>query len=73
MHQLKKSVVDYQKSLFFKEDGMVYYALANLYDTELKDKKNALKYYKKYIDSKPPEKQKEYIAYVQSRITELAK
>lgn len=73
LHQVKNTIANYQKSLFFKDDGLVYYALANLYDSKLKDKKNALKYYKKYIDSKPPEKQKDYIAYTQSRIIELKK
>ncbi len=73
LNKLKACITNYQKSLFFKEDGLVYYSLANLYDSRLKDKKNALKYYKKYIDSKPPEKQKDYIAYVESRILELKK
>jgi hypothetical protein len=44
-----------------------------LYDSKLNDKKNALKYYKKYIDSKPPEKQKDYVTYVKSRVLELKK
>ncbi|WP_448698959.1 tetratricopeptide repeat protein [Mucilaginibacter sp. AW1-3] len=71
MHQVKNTIANYQKSLFFKEDGLICYSLANLYDTKLMDKKNALKYYKKYLDSKPPEKQQEYITYTQSRITQL--
>jgi len=73
LHQVKSTVANYQKSLFFKEKDMVLYMLANLYDTRLKDKRNALKYYKKYLDSKPPEIQKAYIEYVQSRITLLEK
>jgi len=73
MHQVKTAISNYQKSLFFKDEGMVYYTLANLYDTSLKDKKNALKYYKKYLDSKPAAKDQQYIDYVQSRITELKK
>lgn len=73
LNKLKNCIANYQKSLFFKEDGLIYYSLANLYDTKLNDKKNALKYYKKYIDSKPPEKQKDYITYVESRILELKK
>ena len=73
MDQLKKTIGAYQKSLFFNENGMVYYTLANLYETKLKDKKNALKYYKKYLDTKPPEKEKAYVDYVQSRISELKK
>jgi tetratricopeptide (TPR) repeat protein len=73
MNKPKNAALTYQKSLFFKEKDIVFYTLANLYDTKLKDKKNALKYYKKYLDSKPPEKQKAYIVYVQSRIMELKK
>ena len=61
----------YQKSLFFKERDAIYYTLANLYDKELKDKKNAVKYYKKYLETKPPAKQQQYIAYVESRLKEL--
>jgi len=73
LHQVKNTIANYQKSLFFKEESLVYYSLANLYDSKLKDKKSALKYYKKYINSKPPEKQKDYITYVESRILELKK
>ncbi len=74
MNQLKKSAASYQKSLYFKEVDLVFYALANLYDTKLNDKKNALKYYQKYLASKPDEKkQADYITYVQSRIAALKK
>jgi tetratricopeptide (TPR) repeat protein len=73
LHQVKNTIANYQKSLFFKEESLVYYSLANLYDSKLNDKKNALKYYKKYIDSKPPEKQKDYVTYVKSRVLELKK
>lgn len=71
LHQTKKTIANYQKSLFFDERPMVLYALASLYDTELKDKRSALKYYKKYLATKPPAKQKDYIDYVQSRIKVL--
>ncbi|OCX53522.1 hypothetical protein BEL04_04270 [Mucilaginibacter sp. PPCGB 2223] len=71
LHQLKSTIANYQKSLFFKEKDMVLYALANLYDSKLKDKRNALKYYKKYLESKPPAIQKAYIEYVQSRVAAL--
>jgi len=73
LKQYKNELANYQKSLFFKDSGTIYYSLASLYDKQLHDKKNALKYFKKYIDSKPPEKEHEYVAYVQSRITELKK
>jgi tetratricopeptide (TPR) repeat protein len=65
--QYQTTAAAYQKSLFFKEHDIIYYTLANLYDKNLKDKKNAIKYYQKYLNSKPPEKQQGYILYVQSR------
>jgi len=71
--QYKTSAAAYQKSLFFKERDVIYYTLANLYDKDLKDKKSAVKYYKKYLESKPPAKQQEYIIYVQSRLKEFKK
>src|SRR4051812_22844796 len=69
LHQLKKAVTAYQKSLQFKETPLTYYSLANLYDVKLKDKKLALKYYKKYLDSKPvPDQEQKYIDYANVRI-----
>ncbi|WPV01302.1 hypothetical protein SNE26_05915 [Mucilaginibacter sp. cycad4] len=71
LHQLKNAVEAYQKSLFYKPDPLTYYALATLYDTELKNKVTALKYYKKYLASKPKDSQKAYIAYSKQRIKSL--
>jgi tetratricopeptide (TPR) repeat protein len=71
LHQIKKATTAYQKSLFFDETPMVYYSLANLYDTEIKDKKSPLKYYKKYLASKPPVDEKKYIDYATIRIPAL--
>jgi tetratricopeptide (TPR) repeat protein len=67
----KKALGAYQKALQFNGKPMTYYLIAGLYDSQLKDKKGALKYYKKYIVSNPPEKQSKYIAYAQSRIAAL--
>jgi tetratricopeptide (TPR) repeat protein len=61
----------YLKGLQFSETPTIYYLLANLYDTQLKDKKNAVKYYKKYLASKPPAKQQTYIAFTKSRLEQL--
>ncbi|RYE29557.1 MAG: hypothetical protein EOP42_14120 [Sphingobacteriaceae bacterium] len=63
----------YQKGLFFKEKSIIYYTLACLFDRDLKDKKTAVKYYKKYISAKPSVKQQEYISFTQNRLKELAK
>ncbi|MEN0054202.1 MAG: tetratricopeptide repeat protein [Mucilaginibacter sp.] len=69
----KKAVMAYQKSLQFAEKPIIYYLLASLYDSELKNKQLALKYYKKYMQSKPPVKEQKYIAYSKSRLSELAR
>jgi tetratricopeptide (TPR) repeat protein len=71
LHQLKSAVEAYQKSLLYKTDPITYYALATLYDTELKNKSTALKYYKKYLASKPKDTQKAYIVYSKQRIKSL--
>lgn len=72
LKRYKKAVLSYQKSLQFAEEPMVYYSLANVYDSYLKDKKSAIKYYKKYLAGKPPvAKQQAYINYSKSRIVSL--
>jgi len=68
----KKALGAYQKSLQFNEKPMTYYLMAGLYDSNLKNGKQALVYYKKYIASKPPEKQQKYIVYAKSRIDALS-
>jgi tetratricopeptide (TPR) repeat protein len=73
LHLLKKAVAAYQKSLLYDTKPVItYYVLANLYDSELKNKASALKYYKKYVRSAPPEKQKSYLEYAKKRLKELA-
>ena len=48
--------------------------MATIYDQKLKDKSAALKYYKRYLNAKPPEKDhKAYIDYTVSRIAELTR
>ncbi len=73
LHQLKKAVNAYQKSLLYGVMPLTYYALANLYDTELKNKALALRYYRKYINSDPPKVQQSYTAYAKRRVGELAR
>ncbi|RYU91542.1 hypothetical protein EWM62_06275 [Mucilaginibacter terrigena] len=70
----KKAISAYQKSMQFDETPMIYYSLANVYDTNLKDKKSAVKYYKKYLAGKPPvNKQKSFIDYSKSRVAALSR
>jgi tetratricopeptide (TPR) repeat protein len=74
LHQLKNAVSAYQKSLLYDSKPVItYYVLANLYDSELKKKTSALKYYKKYIKTNPPEKQRNYSDYAKKRLKELSR
>lgn len=68
----KNAALAYQKALQFNENPMTYYLLANLYDTGLKNKASALKYYRKYVAANPPAIQRGYVDYSKSRITALA-
>lgn len=47
MKLYKKAIAAYQKALQFKEDPAIYYAMATLYEIQLKDKATAKVYYKK--------------------------
>jgi tetratricopeptide (TPR) repeat protein len=71
LNRHKKAATAYQKALQFKDGPILYYLLANLYDTKLNDKKNARLYYKKFLASKPSGKQQAYVAYVKSRIEQF--
>jgi tetratricopeptide (TPR) repeat protein len=72
MHQLKNAANAYQKSLLYGVMPLTYYSLANLYDTELKNKQLALRYYKKYTKSDPQKDQQSYLVYAKRRISELS-
>ncbi|MBS1529045.1 MAG: tetratricopeptide repeat protein [Bacteroidetes bacterium] len=67
----KKALGAYQKSLQFHETPMTYYLMASLYDNNLKNGKQAVIYYKKYIAAKPPKNQQKYVIYANSRIEAL--
>lgn len=73
LHQLKNSANAYQKSLLYNITPITYYVLANLYDSEIKNKTQALKYYKKYLACDPPEKQKSFVDYSKDRVKRLAR
>ncbi|HTH81814.1 MAG TPA: tetratricopeptide repeat protein [Mucilaginibacter sp.] len=72
LKQYKKSLEAYQKGLLYDDKPISYYFLATLYDTELKNKKNALKYYKKFVAFKPDPTQKTYFNYSTERIAVLS-
>jgi tetratricopeptide (TPR) repeat protein len=75
LFKFKKAALAYQKSVQFDDQSpLIYYSMASLYDTGLKDKKKAVKYYKKYLSLKPPvAKQQSYINYSKSRIAMLSR
>lgn len=67
--QLNKAQASYQKALLYDEKPLIFYYMANFYDVQLKDKNNALKYFKKYLAAKPDEtEEKQYIEYSKSRV-----
>ncbi|MCC8409242.1 tetratricopeptide repeat protein [Mucilaginibacter sp. UR6-1] len=67
------SLAAYQKALEYNERPVTLYALAILYDDKLKNKKQAIRYYKKYLASKPPKNHQQYMAYSSSRIEALSR
>ncbi len=71
LKQFTKAKDNYQKGLLYEETPLTYYYLATLYDTKLKDKKNAIKYYKKFVASKPDKKQQAYVDFSAQRVTAL--
>lgn len=74
LHKLNKAVNAYQKSLLYdSKPTITYYVLANLYDSELKSKSTAAKYYRKYIKTNPPKDQSVYLTYAKSRLKELSR
>ena len=69
--QVKKAVLAYQKGLQFEDSPMIFYSLATLYDTDLKDKAKAVKYYKKFLSTNPSVKQQALVEYSKGRIGTL--
>lgn len=72
MKRSKSSAEAYEKSLQYKEIHFAYYMLATLYDQELRNKINALKYYRKFVNVTGQKAENdEYFIYAKSRINEL--
>lgn len=70
--KLSQANMAYKKGLEYKATPNIYYHLAILYDTKLKQMKNAQKYYNLYLKSKPnPKDNKEELAFVKSRIEQM--
>jgi tetratricopeptide (TPR) repeat protein len=71
LKKYKKAIPAYQNSLKFDEKPLTFYMLAALYDVNLKNKKMAVSYYKKYVAAKTPAKEQKYKVYAASRINAL--
>ncbi|NTD99977.1 hypothetical protein G6M26_42815 [Agrobacterium tumefaciens] len=70
--QFKLANAAYKKGLQFKAIPTLYYRLATLYDTKLKQQKPALNYYRLYLGSKPNEENDEAeIKFTKERIAQL--
>lgn len=72
MHCTGAAINAYRKSLLYGVIPLTYYAMANIYDTRLKNKRLALFYYKKYLTARPPAKQLPYAKYAKRRIREFS-
>ena len=70
-NQMRSAIASYQKSLFFENKPMTLYSMATIYDQKLNDKPNALRYYKRYLESKPPKGQESYVEYSKYRVGQL--
>lgn len=73
LEQYESAEAMFKKGLLYDQKPMTYYAIATLYDSKLKQPKNALLYYKKYLAEKTDETQKEYVAYSKSRVIALSR
>lgn len=72
-NQLKSALASYQKSLFFENKPMTLYTMATIYDQKLNDKPSALRYYKRYLEAKPPKDQATFVKYSKFRVEQLGK
>jgi tetratricopeptide (TPR) repeat protein len=62
-----------QISLFFENKPMTIYSMATIYDQKLNDKSTALRYYKRYLEAKPPKGHESYVEYSKYRIAQLGR
>jgi len=70
-NQMKSALASYQKSLFFENKPMILYSMATIYDQKLNDKPTALRYYKRYLEAKPPKGQESHVEYSKYRVRQL--
>ncbi|TDQ08578.1 tetratricopeptide repeat protein [Pedobacter metabolipauper] len=63
----------YKKGLNFDNDGSLLYNIALVYESKLNDKKNAIVYYERYLNTIKPEIQPKLIGFLKEKIVELKK
>jgi tetratricopeptide (TPR) repeat protein len=69
LKEFNKAGIAYQKALQFEEKPLTYYLIAELYDTDIKNKKKALVYYKKFLATNPKADMQKYISYARGRVS----
>lgn len=70
-NQPSAAASSYLKSFHFDVIPLHYYSLALVYDSKLRDQKNALRYFQLYLKQAPGEGEKAYRHYAQKRLEEL--
>jgi tetratricopeptide (TPR) repeat protein len=71
-NKLSQSLAAYKKGMQYKTIPTLYYRMAVLYDTDLKQSKNAKTYYNMYLKSRPDiEADKEEIEFARARLEQL--
>ena len=69
----KTAAANYLKALEYNQRPITLYLLATLYDDKIKANTNALRYYKRYLATRPPASQKQYVEFATRRVKELSR
>ena len=70
-NQPSAAVKSYLRSFQFDVVPLHYYSMAVVYDRKPSDSRNALRYFKRYIEQERPAEEQVYVDYAQRRIKEL--
>lgn len=70
-NQPSAAAKSYLRSFQFETIPLHYYSLAVVYDKKLSDARNALRYFRQYVEQQLPEDQQIYLDYARRRIEEL--
>ena len=73
LKQFKTSLFNYKKALEYDGSNTINYSIARIYDSELKEIKTALGYYKAYIKkaNRSDKDDLPYVLYTEARIKEI--